>query len=86
MNIVSYGFTLPDGDALFALWTDDAAVEDDLSVSATLAFPDLSAQRVKGIDVLHGFGQELTAETENGHLVIRNLLVKDYQIILRLTD
>jgi hypothetical protein len=85
-NIVSYGFTLPNGDLLFALWTNGAAVEDDLGVNATLAFPDLSAQRVKGIDVLYGFEQELIAETVNGNLVIGNLLVKDYPIILRVSD
>ena len=39
-----------------------------------------------GIDVLYGFEQELIAETENGNLVIGNLLVKDYPIILRLTN
>ena len=44
------------------------------------------AQKVIGIDVLHGFEQELIAETENGNLVIRNLLVKDYPIILRLNN
>jgi hypothetical protein len=85
-NIVSYGFTLPDGDMLFALWTDGAAVDDDPGVTATLTFPDLSAQEVVGIDVLNGFEQELIAETDGGNLVIRNLLVKDYPIILRLVD
>ena len=29
-------------------------------------------------------GQELVTETENDNLVIRNLVVKDYPIILRL--
>lgn len=37
-----------------------------------------------GKDVLIGFEQELIIETKNGNLVIRNLLVKDYPIILRL--
>ena len=83
-NITSYGFTLPNGDRLFALWTDDAAVDDDPGTASTLTFSDLSAQRVVGIDVLNSFEQELITETENGNLVIRNLLVKDYPIILRL--
>ena len=85
-NIASYGFTLPNGDRLFALWNDDAAVDDDPGAGSTLTFPDLAAQRVVGIDVLNGFEQELTTETENGDLVIRNLLVKDYPIILRLIN
>jgi hypothetical protein len=85
-NIRSYGFTLPNGDTLYALWTDAAAVDDDPVVNTTLTFPGLSASTVTGIDVLDGFEQELIFETGNGDLVIRNLLVKDYPIIVRLAD
>jgi hypothetical protein len=81
---MSYGFTLPDGDILYTLWTNNAVVEDDPGVNATLTFSDLSVQSVRGINVLYGFEQELSAETENGDLVIRNLLVRDYPIILHL--
>jgi hypothetical protein len=77
-NIMSYGFTLPNGDRLFALWTNGAAVDDDPGVKTTLTFPGLSAQKVVGMDVLNGFEQELITETGSGNLVIRNLLVKDY--------
>ena len=83
-NIMSYAFTLPNGDRLFALWTDGAAVDDDPGVRTTLTFSAPSAQKVVAIDVLNGFEQELITETENGNLVIRNLLVKDYPLILRL--
>jgi hypothetical protein len=83
-RIMSYGFALPDGDTLFALWTNGAAVDIDPGVRATLTFPGLSASRVMGEDVLLGFEQELSIETGNGSLVIRDLLVKDYPIILRL--
>jgi hypothetical protein len=41
---------------------------------------------VVGIDVLNGPEQEMIFETENGNLVIRDLLVRDYPIILRLID
>jgi len=85
-NLMSFGFSLPNGDRLFALWTDGVAVDDDLGVPATLTFPGSSAQSVIGVDVLHGFEQELILELENGDLVIRNFLIKDYPIILRLTD
>ena len=85
-NIMTYGFSLPNGDHLFALWTNGTAVDDDPGISATLTFPGTSAQKVIGIDVLHGFEQELIIEMENGNLVIRNFLIKDYPIILRLSD
>ena len=85
-NIMSYGFSLPDGDRLFALWTNGVAVEDDPGVNSTLTFAGTSAQKVIGIDVLHGFEQELIFVIENGNLEIRDFLIKDYPIILRLVD
>jgi hypothetical protein len=83
-NVVSYTFVLPNGDRLAALWTDGIAVDDDPGVSTTLTFPGSSAQKVIGIDVLHGFEQQLITETENGNLIVRNFLIKDYPIFLRL--
>lgn len=85
-NIMSYTFTMPNGDHLIALWTDGAAVDDDPGVNTTLSFPDSLAQRVIGIDILHGFEQQLVPEQDGTGLVIRDLLVKDYPIILRLID
>ena len=85
-NIMSFGFSLSNGDRLFALWTNGVAVDDDHGVIATLTFHGTSAQKVIGIDVLHSFEQELIPEMENGSLVIRNFLIKDYPIILRLVD
>jgi len=83
VNIVSYGFSLPNGDKLLALWTDGVAVDDDLGIEATVTLPDFSVQKVEGIDVLNGFKQELITSIEDGSTVIQNLLVKDYPIILR---
>ena len=85
-NIMSYGFNLPNGDILFALWTDGVAVDNDPGVNTTLTIPGLSIGKVVGLDVLHGFEQELVTETANGNTIIRNLLVKDYPIIIRLID
>ena len=85
-NIMSYGFSLPDGNRLFAVWNDGVAVDYDPGKPSTLIFPGTSAQKVIGIDVLNGFEQELIFEMENGNLVIRNFLIKDYPIILRLID
>ena len=76
---------MPNGDKLVALWTDGVAVDDDSGVNTTVTLPGFSAQRVIGIDVLNGFEQELITSTEDGNLVIVNLLAKDYPIILRFT-
>ena len=82
-NIRYYAFNLPEGDKLVALWTNDEAVQDDPGINATLTFPESSAERVVGIDVFSGLQQELITENENGSLVIRDLLVKDYPVFIR---
>jgi hypothetical protein len=84
-NIVSYTFSLPDGDYLVGLWTDGIAVENDPGIGATLTITGFSASEVIGVDVLYGLEQELVTETENGSLVLRNLIVKDYPILIRFT-
>ena len=82
-NVMSYSFSLPNGDQLVALWTDGVAVEEDPGVPATLTLPGLSAQKVVGIDVLNGFEQQIITSMEDGNVVIHDLLVKDYPIVLR---
>jgi hypothetical protein len=84
--LTSFGFSLPNGDRLFAVWNDNLAVDYDPGAPTTLTFPGTSVIKVIGIDVLHGFEQELIIEMENGNLVIRDFLIKDYPIILRLVE
>jgi hypothetical protein len=85
-NITRYTFSLSNGDYLVALWADGVAVEDDPGISTKLTFPGLSGEEAIGIDVLYGFEQQLIVESEDGNLVLRDLLVKDYPIILRLIN
>jgi hypothetical protein len=61
-------------------------VDYDPGIPSTLTFPDTSVTKVIGIDVLHGFEQELIFEMVDGNQVIRDFLIKDYPIILRLVD
>jgi hypothetical protein len=86
VNIKHYGFTLPDGTRLIALWTDGAAVDDDPGVPAKLTIPGITDHTVTGIDVLHGFQQQMVTSEDDGNLVIHNLLVKDYPTILRIAS
>jgi hypothetical protein len=81
-DIISYSFSFPSGGMLLALWTNGVAEDEDPGVEATLTIPSFSAQKVTGIDVLNGFEQELITSTEDGSTFIKNLLVKDYPIIL----
>ena len=81
----SYGFSLPNGDRLLAVWNDGVAVDDDSGISTTIMIPDVASWTATGIDVLSGIEQELVTDSENGSLVIRDFLLKDYPIIIRLS-
>jgi len=84
-NILSYGFTMSNGDRLFTLWTNGAAVEYDPGVSAvlTFTFEDSTPTSVTGIDVLHGYTQPLAFEVDGNQLVVPDLRVKDYPMPIR---
>jgi hypothetical protein len=98
VDVVTYTFSLPGDNRLVALWTDGIAAEFDPGITttvtlpgivdhtATLPLPGIVDHTVTGIDVLHGFEQQLITSEEDGDLVIRDLLVKDYPIILRLSS
>ncbi len=83
-NVRSYSFSLPNENMLLALWTDGVAVDDDPGIEATLTIPGVLAKKVVGIDVIHGFEQEVITSVVDGNLVVRNLLIKDYPIVFRL--
>jgi len=79
-------FRDPNGDQMLAIWTDDVARDEDPGVPSTVTFPGLVAGTVTGIDVLHGFEQELVFEIDGDNTLVRDVLVKDYPILLRLSS
>ncbi len=74
-NVMSYGFSLPNGDRMLALWTNGVAVDDDAGITSTLVLPGFAWHKAVGIDVLHSFAQRMITSSEGDNLVIRNLLV-----------
>jgi len=84
-NVKSCQFILSNGDQLVALWNDGVAVDDDPGTPSTLTIPGFADWNATGVDILNGFDQELITSTENGDLIIRDLLIKDYPIIIRLS-
>jgi hypothetical protein len=85
-NTVSYTFALPNDDYLVALWSDGVAADYDPGITATLTFSGFADHQARGIDVLYGYQQQMITGTVDGNLVIRDLLVKDYPIVLRLSS
>ncbi len=84
-TIKTYSFSLPNGDRLVALWTDGVAVDDDPGIPSTVTLSGFSGWTATGLDVLHGFEQQLITTSETGNLVIQNFLIKDYPILIRLS-
>jgi hypothetical protein len=85
-NVVSYTFALPNDGYLIALWNDGVATDYDPGITTTLTFSGMVDHQVTGIDALYGYQQQIMTDTVDGNLVVRDLLVKDYPIILRLSS
>ncbi len=81
-NIISYSFSLSNGDNLIALWTDGVAVDEDPGVKANLTFSGFSSKEIIGIDILNGYIQPLITEGDS----IKDLIVRDYPLILRISE
>ena len=84
-DIKNYGFSLPDGDQLIALWSDGVAVDEYPGIVSTITIPGFSNWNAIAMDVLNGYEQELITSNENDNLIIRDLLIKDYPLIIRLS-
>jgi hypothetical protein len=82
-DTVTHTFSSPNDQHLVALWTDGIAADFDPGITTTVTLPGLTDHTVTGVDILHGYEQELIASEEDRDLVIHDLLVKDYPIILR---
>ncbi len=80
-----FTFTKTDGSKLITLWTDGVAMDEDPGVSSMLIIPGFAGWNATGIDILNGFEQSLITSSENGDLIIRDFLLKDYPIIIRLS-
>ena len=79
-------FRYPNGDRMLAVWTDGVAVDEDPGVPATINFPGLTTDKVTGIDVLHGLDQDLVFTTDGDTTVVKDVLVKDYPVLIRLNN
>lgn len=79
-------FRYPNGDRILAFWMHGTADEEDIGLPAEVKFPGLAAGSVTGIDVLHGVEQELDFNVVDGTTIISNLLVKDYPILIKLSN
>jgi hypothetical protein len=81
-NIKNYNFFLPNGDKLVALWTDGVSVENDSGVKADLTLESIAADEVVAIDIFSGLQQPLVIEEGT----IKNLIVRDYPLMLSITE
>jgi len=83
-DVQSYGFVLPNGERLLAMWNEVDIVDEEAGVSVTIRLPGFADYSAEGIDVLMGVRQNLVASVEGNDLVISDLWIKDYPILVRL--
>ena len=80
-----YGFMLPDGDLMVALWLPGDAVDDHPGETTDVSLPGVRAKRVVGIDTLNGYRQDLEFNREDDTTVVPGLVIRDYPLVLRVS-
>jgi len=85
-KFTSYAFSLPNSDQMIALWTDGVAVDHYAGIPSKLVIPGFAGWNATAIDVLNGLEQELISSNEDGDLIIRDIMIKDYPVIIRLSQ
>ena len=80
-----YGFMLPDGDLMVALWLPGDAVDDHPGETTDVSLPGVRAKRVVGIDTLNGYRQDLEFDREDDTTVVTGLVIRDYPLLLRVS-
>jgi hypothetical protein len=84
---VSYcAFKYANGDKMLAVWSDAASQDYDPAYSTTITFAGLNAPKAIAMDTLYGIEQELVFEVEGQDTIIKNFLVKDYPVFIRLCN
>jgi hypothetical protein len=84
-NTRSYGFSFPNGENLLTVWNDSVAVDYDSGIPSILKIPGYAYWNATSIDILNSTEQELITSNENGDLIIRDFLLKDYPVLILLS-
>jgi len=61
-------------------------VDYDPGFPATMTIPGFAGWKATAVDLLNGFEQELVVEDTSGNLVIRDFRLKDYPVLIRLSQ
>ena len=85
-NLRQYAFSYLDGSKLIAVWINDIGTEEDQNIESVVTIPGITASKVVGIDPMYGYEQELNLEIVDRDLVIENLMVKDYPILIKISE
>jgi hypothetical protein len=80
-----FGFTNKAGDNLVAIWNDGRA-QDHTEINLTDVQIPGSCRAAVGMDTLNGFAQALSVAQQGDKCVIKNIAVRDYPIVIRLSD
>ncbi len=79
-------FALSNGDRLVSMSLAGNSHDTSPDYLTDIRIPGKSFRRAVGIDVLNGTEQELEASVEGDGTTLRGMLVKDYPVVLRLSE
>ncbi|MBI4587109.1 MAG: discoidin domain-containing protein [Planctomycetes bacterium] len=79
-------FSLPNGNRLVSVSSTGNSQDNSPDYPTDISFPGAAFSRAVGIDVLNGKEQDLVVSSGGGSTILRGMLVKDYPIVVRLSN
>ena len=83
IEVRSFGY--PNRDKLLAIWLRQEGVDDFPGVEGDLTLPDFARALTTSLDVLNGFEQTLETLASEDGLILRDIRVRDYPLLIRLS-
>jgi hypothetical protein len=80
----SYLFRLPDGSRMAAYWLPGTGSDNPPEARADIVIHGFNPSKATGVDVLNGLEQELKVTAESGTSILKDMLVMDYPVLIRL--
>ena len=85
-QIDHWGFKFPDGDRMIALWVRDVCQDNYEGITTDLHLNGLVAAKATAFETLNGLTQNLVFNPQAGNTIIKNLIVRDYPLLIRITQ
>jgi len=81
-GLLFFGFRRGDNERMISVWIDGPSKEGIIEKKTDIIFPGVKAHRATVLDIMNGTEQELNFSANGGETVLKEMLIKDYPVLI----